>query len=224
MTIDEIYRITQFFYNKEQNGNIAPEQFNLVAPRAQISFINGRITPKYDAKGIKTGWQSDQTIRRELSNILKLNESITVSGGIAVPPGEYIDWDSLTTNGGILIQEATPDEIAIMNRSVIAPPTATFPKFVVSEAGFHIYPTSLTPIKLNYLRQPETPIWNYTMVSGKPIYAATGGVVGAGNSVDFELADITHLEIIMIILQFFGVNLSLAELTQYAMIKEKEGV
>lgn len=224
MTIDKVYSIVQFFYNKKQNGNITPEDFNLIAPRAQISFINGRITPKYDAKGNKTGWQADQSIRRELSNILKLNESIVVSGGIAAFPGEYIDWDSITTNGGILIQEATPDEIAIMNQSVITPPTAGFPKFVVSEEGFHIYPTSLTPIKLSYLRQPETPIWNYTVVSGQPVYAATGGVIGAGNSVDFELADITHLEIIMIILQFFGVNLSLGELTQFAMIKEKEGV
>lgn len=224
MTIGEVYRITQFFYNKSQNGNITPEQFNLIAPRAQISFINGRITPKFDAKGNKTGWQADQSIRRELSNILKLNESIAVSSGVAAFPGEYIDWDSLTTNGGILITEATPDEIAIMNQSVIAPPTAQFPKFVVSQEGFHIYPDSLTPIKLNYLRQPETPIWNYTIVSGQPVYAATGGVLGAGNSVDFELADITHNEIILLILESFGIHLSLPELTQYAMVKQKEGV
>ncbi len=224
MTINSVFETCSFFFNKSQNGNITPADFNLRAPRAQISFINGRITPGFDAKGNKIGWQSDQSIRRELSNILKLNESIAVSSGIAPYPDEFIDWDSITTNGGILITEATPDEIAIMNQSVIAPPTAGFPKFVVSELGFHIYPTSLTPIKLSYLRQPETPVWNYTEVNGQPVYTASGGVVGDGNSVDFELADITHNEIILLILESFGIHLSLPELTQYAMIKGKEGV
>ena len=40
MSIDQAYQFVQFVYNKSQNGNITPGQFNVLAPTAQISIIN----------------------------------------------------------------------------------------------------------------------------------------------------------------------------------------
>lgn len=217
MTIDEAYRLVQFIFNKEQNGNITPSQFNLIAERGQIAFINSRLSKEYDPKGNLHGWQSDQIVRRELSSILKLNETTGVAAGIAAYPDDYIDYDSMTTSDGYLITEATPDEIAILNKSLIDPPILTDAKFVQGQDGLHIYPDSITSIELNYVRTPEPPVWGYSVMSGIPVYAA-------GSSQDFELPDITHLEILMFALQFIGINLSLPEVTQYAMNKEQEGI
>jgi len=56
-----------------------------------------------------------------------------------------------------------------------------------------------------------------------PVYAATGGVIGDGISHDWELQELTHLRIVMKIAQYFGINLDMATLTQYAMAAEAQG-
>lgn len=219
MTIDEIYRLCQFIVNKEQNGNFAPGDFNLLSPRAQLSFINSRITPKVDQKtGKVRGWQTDQTIRRELSPILKPLVTTAVSSGIASKPNDYLDFDVLQTTSGKIIHEVTFDELAVLSQSLIKPPTTDYPKFAQSQSGFHIEPNTITSIKLTYLREPANPYWDYNIVSGAPVYNS------GGSTVQFELPSITHNEIVVLILQPVGINLSVDDVTKYAMIKQQEGI
>ena len=224
MTINEIYRLIQFYYNKDQSGNITPEQFNLITPRAQMSFIHNLITPKYDERGEKKGWQSDQSIRKDLRTIIKPKHSITPAAGIAAYPGDYIDFDTMTTNGGYVMNEVTMDEADILNKSLIKPPTATSAKFAQSQDGLHIFPNTLTPVLLTYIRKPVDPVWNYTFSDGIAVYAATGGVLSSGNSVELELPEPTHHRIVMILAQMVGINLTLPDIVQFGMIKEKEGI
>lgn len=63
--------------------------------------------------------------------------------------------------------------------STIDPPTASTPIYVELSDSLVLYPTINYPTYLTYYRYPTTPIWNYTVVGGSPVYTSVG-------SVDFE--------------------------------------
>lgn len=224
MTIDESYRFVNYVVNKEQQGEITADQFNLLAPIAQLSVINTRLQPKYDDKGtLIKGFGVTDKLREDFRPILKNPQTIVVSTGIAAYPADYLYMDAMTTAAGRIITEATPDEIAVLNHSQIKFPSATYPKYVIEQNGFNIYPTSITSIKLAYLRKPLTPIRNYTLANDRSVYAVTGGVIGGGASQDFELDVLVHLEICANILSAVGLNLSLDKVVGYAEAMKQMG-
>lgn len=218
MTIDQAYQFVQFVANKKQSGNITPTQFNLLAPIMQMSLINDRLgnVKKYAGdKSAPYGFNMNQKIREELRPLMVAPTTTAVSSGVAAFPADYLYCDTITA-GGILVQEVSEDQIAELNNSLIRPPTTQYPKFVLHANGINVYPTSITSIKLSYVKKPTDPIWNYTTSNDVAVYAATGGEVGDGNSVDFSTGVTTHLEICFMILSALGVNLSALELAQYA--------
>ncbi len=228
MTIDQAFQTARLIYNKSAGGgNLSPAQFNLAAHVYQISILNDLLGNEQQYQpGMpvpKTGFSINQKNREELRPITKAFQTLTVTAGLAAYPSDYIYYDTMTTVAGLLIPEATPDEVAILNQSQIKPPSAQYPKFSLFEDGIRIYPNSLPQIKLSYVRQPVTPVWNYTLVNNEPVYAATGGIIGDGNSHNWELSELVHLRILMRVLQAFGLNLSLADVTQYAMTAEAQG-
>src|SRR5882672_7446021 len=203
MSIAAAYDIVRFLYNKAQNGYITPAQFNNLAPIMQMSLINDRIgnvkkymphdpTPPY-------GFALNQKTREEIRPLLVPPTTTPVTAGVATIPDGYLYYDTIAVNGK-QAQEATEDEILELNNSLIKPPSLMFPKFVLHSNGINVYPTSVTSISLSWLRRPITPIWNYTEVNDEPVYAATGGIIGDGDSHDFETAETTHLEICYLIL------------------------
>lgn len=216
MTINEAFEFCNFVINKEQQGSFTADQFNLLAPLAQLSVINNRLQAKYNEKGMLVkGMGVNDKIREEFRPILKNPQTTTVTAGVASYPGDYLYMDAMTTTGGRIITEATPDEIPYLNNSQIKAPSATYPKYVIHQDGFNIYPTSITSIKLAYLRKPVTPFRNYTTTNDRSVYNASG-------SQDFELEVLTHLEICMNILSSVGVNLSLDKVVAYAeLLKEQ---
>jgi len=219
MNINEAIKLVRFILNKDQNGNIKGDDFNLMAPIAQLSVLNDRIgnIKKYQISNPPPyGFSVSQKAREELMPLMTPPTTTAVTAGIAAYPGDYIYYNNLSTTGGKLIKEVTEDEIIELNNSVNTPPTVGFPKFVMHSDGFHIYPTSIASIKLSWLRKPETPIWAYTISNNEEMY-------DAGNSQDFELAETTHLEIVMQILQMSGVNLNMLQVTQYAQAMEAQG-
>ncbi len=227
MDIDQAYRLIQLLYNKEQGGNITPAQFNVAAEVCQISLVNDLLGNEAEYQpGMpipKTGFSINQKNREELRPIITPFSTIAVASGLAAYPADYLYYDTMTTTGGLLITEATPDEIAILNQSQIKPPSTSYPNFVLHSDGLRIYPTSITSMKLSYVRTPIVPVWNFTTVNNEPVYAATGGEIGDGDSHNFELSPLTHIRICMKIAQYFGVNLSMAQVTLYAMAAEAQG-
>jgi hypothetical protein len=220
MTIDEAIRLTRFVLNKDQNGYMTGDQFNLLAPIAQLSVLNNRIgnIRQYQVSHPvpANGFSNTQKSREDIMPLMVQPTTTAVSTGIAAYPTDYIYYNTLTSAAGKLIKEATEDEMVELNNSSIMPPSAMFPKFVMHADGFHIYPTSITSIKLSYIRKPETPIWAYTISNNEEVY-------DAGNSQDFELAETAHLEIVMLILQMAGVNINLLQVTQFAAAMEAQG-
>lgn len=221
MDINRAYIFVQFCANKSQNGNITPDQFNALAPVMQISVISDLIgnekeykphdpTPRY-------GYNINDKVRADLLEIMVSPTTTAVAAGIAPYPADLLYLDtSITTTNGVIMHEVTSDEVAILNNSQIKPPTVQYPFYVTYSDGIYVYPSSIASIKLSYVRKPIDPKWNYTIVNEVPVYSASG-------SQDFELNEMVHLRICSKILAAVGVNLSMADLTAYAVAMEASG-
>lgn len=221
MTINECYIFCQFIFNKYQNGYITPSQFNNLAPIMQMALINDRLgnVKKYRPHDPVPpyGYGLGQKAIEELRPLYELPAPIAVASGQATIPTDMLYLDSMSNHStGYIMQQASRDEIFILNKSVIKPPTANYPYFVPNDTYWDIFPTSLTFVRVKYVRRPATPVWGYNIVNDEPVY-------DAGTSQDFETSDMTHLEICWRILQAIGVSLSLLEITQYAEQSEIAG-
>lgn len=221
MTIDQAYQFIAYVSNKIQDGSIKPADFNMLAPIAQISVINDLLgnekqyrphdpTPAY-GYGIT---DKIRTLIRPL--IVKPTATAVAAGKIAYPAALlYLDA-AISTTDGYPITEASSDEIAVLNVSLIKPPSSRFPKYVMYSDGLYIYPTSITNVSISYVRRPAVPVWAYTTVNEAPVYNSVG-------SQDFELSELVHMRICAKILQNVGINLSDERLSQYAMAMEASG-
>jgi len=159
-----------FVANKSQQGNITPAQFNMLAPIMQLSVINDMlgVEQKYQAHDPvpNVGFGITQKVREELRLLLVKPTTTAVTAGIAVYPPTALYLDAaITTSDGSILTEASSDEIAILNKSVIKPPTAAYPKFVCYNDGIYVYPSSIDSIKISYVKEPSDPVWNYTVVN-----------------------------------------------------------
>ncbi len=227
MSIDGAYNFLQLVFNKKQAGNITVSDFNNLANICQISMLNELLGNEQEYQpGMplpKTGYSLNQKNREELKALIKRSTALSAPLGLLPYPADYVYYDTLTTVGGILITQAAPDEVAILNQSQIKPPTAQYPRLTEYSDGIRITPATIVSVNMTYVRQPATPLWNYTIVNNEPVYAATGGVIGDGNSVDWELSELVHIRICMKMAAYFGVNLSLADVAAFAMAQETQG-
>lgn len=225
MTIDQAYRFVQYVANKSQNGNITPDDFNLLAPIAQMSLLNDRLgnVKKYKPHDPVPpyGFGISQKTKEELG-ILSTNTSLPLTSGSADLPSDLLYLDTVVTSfpGGKLMTEVDVDEYMRLKDSVIKPPTAQAPVFLRAERpggtfGIQVLP-SMASCYIFYIRRPATPLWNYAIVFGRPVYATTG-------SQDFELSETVHMEICMRILAAVGINLDQSSISAYAELQEQKG-
>lgn len=227
MTIDSAFRFVSYVANKEVSGVITPAQFNLLAPLAQLSFVNDRIAnvKKYRPHDPvpEYGWNITQKIKEELS-ALYTSQVVTLTSGVGPMPTNFLYLDVLLTPAGSppqrIIEEKNVDEFMILKASAIKPPTATYPIFyrVATNIVTNVVvaPTTFATCQMFYVRQPTDPVWGYDIVNDVPVYNSL-------TSQDFQTARETHLAVCQLILQNIGINLDMQQLEQYAQLEQQKG-
>jgi hypothetical protein len=222
MTINDVFVLCQTIFNKSQNGNITPNQFNNAAPICQISVINellgneqeyspGKPVPRY-------GFDLNQKIHELLQPIIQVASPALSNVGVAAYPTGCLYIDAIRDTNGSLIYPTEYDEAMILIKSLIRPPRTGHAIYYVFGNNIYVFPyiPFTNVININFIGTPTPPFWNYTETNNVPVYNPTG-------SQDFQLSPLAHLRICAKILQFFGLNLSVEEVTQYGMVLEREG-
>lgn len=158
-------------------GYLTPEEFNREIKQAQMDEI------------------SEQRLRYEMGTIssdnldsLKVSDNISVnSSGVMTRPSDYLFFDSAqyvtfySNSKGeqkqtlVPIEAITTNEEAERLSSELKTPSRYFPICVLRDATIQFHPQTLGNVKLNYLKIPADPFWNYVTTSGQPVYAPTGG-------------------------------------------------
>jgi len=221
MNIDQLYRFVNFVSNKEQRGNITPDNFNLLAKVAQIEFIStrmGNIQLINQGSVMPYGYKATRRIDEDLRPLVygPIQINIQQPSGLFAYPYGYIWPDAVHKNDFRAIRVIESDQYPFVKHSRITPPTDQYPICIFRGNYGFIDPYNIGSFQMSYLRYPADPFWNYTMVNDEAIYNPSG-------SVNLTVLEHTHLEIAMLILKHVGINLDATKITEYAMTQEQKG-
>ncbi len=210
-----MYQLMQYIIRKNQNGNLRPQDFNLIINTASVSYMDYLLGEfqKYVAgrpfAAVEFG--QNQDIRQRLSPFIPAPVNITINaGGYGAYPTDYLNSDAMVY--GIYKQRVKyiqQDRLFSHLNSYIDP-VATNPFYLIYKDGFQFYPTNLGSATLSYIKKPATMVWNFTPdIYNRPVYNPVG-------SVQPEWSELDQLEVVVRALNQVGVNLQLRDVEQYS--------
>lgn len=211
MNINEAYTFLNFISNKNQSGTVTPSQFNQMADRAQMEYFEKDY--KY--------WQDTQDVTDALDVFLKSYATGVPTNGRLAYPSDYLHVSSMRhyyafingTGKEVSVEEVTNAEYGERTQSEINVPTTRYPIYTDYATYMQFEPKNIGLITMDYFRQPTSPVWGFTLVSSRPVYDPT-------TSVDWELPNECHNELIFSMASYLGINLRETELAQYAEMQK----
>ena len=216
LSVDDMYSIEKDVLNKNQNGYFSPARFNRLNNQAQFDYMDyllGEFTKYQPGRPIPpVAWGMTARVRESLTPFILAPTTLSVNAttGAVVLPDDYEMWDAAywgdTMNRVKFIQQGRL--YSHLNSSIN--PITTNPVFMSVKDELIVYPNSIGSIKLSYIRTPAQINWAYTLDSnGRPVY-------DAANSTDPEWQRFDCIQVMVRALRIMGVNLSAAQVSQYA--------
>lgn len=235
MDINGVYNLVNFIASKDRKGLFDKDKFNLVCPAAFYEFNNKRYGNIKDllvtaSKSPRIAYSVNQKVLDDLK-IFQVTTDLTVDpSGQATYPTDYWhmtsarfnsftnsdDCDSPGSKGYKNIDLVDNDKASKILDSSIVKPTLEYPICTFYGTYIQFYPENIRRVRFEYLRKPLVPFWNSTVVNNRDIYNPTG-------SVDLEVPFDCHNEIVALICQMLGINISDKEVMQFGQLKEQQG-
>lgn len=215
MNIAEAVEFTQFWINKKSGAWYTIEEAVSVVDAGQMALYRD-LKPKY---------ATSQWVKDALSPFREVyNFTTAVSGNVIVPDTDYLDLLDiqiyfLISNRTVYapIKLINEDERATRLNSQIDPVTATSP--IGEQIGlrsFRLYPAAVFNGNVTYLRRPVKPVYGYNVISGRVIN------YDPNTSTQLEWRETEHIPLLLKGLQSLGINLSDAEVQNFAQIKSMQ--
>lgn len=206
ISVDEVYSTVKILANKS-GGSFTPNEFNKVAAIVSMDIFK---------KHRDRGYASSQSVSEALHHLITPDEALTLTSGIATTPTAKEQIISIKCATNVKIERVEFDRWDERLSSRLFLPTAAYPVYRELSATLEFNPTTITGVKISYLRKPATPVWGYTVVSGRPVYAV-------GSSTNFEWTEIDRDAIVNGILSYLGITIREPQLTQFAELQEQKG-
>ena len=215
MNIAEAVDFIQFWINKKTGAWYTVDEAISVVDAGQMSLYRD-LKPKY---------ATSQWVKDALSPFREVyNFTTAVSGNVIVPDTDYLDLLDIqiffqVSNRTVYapIKLVNEDERAKRLNSQIDPVTATSP--IGEQIGlrtFRLYPASIYNGNATYLRRPVKPVYGYTVISGRVI------IYDPNTSTQLEWRETEHIPLLLKGLQSLSINLSDAEIQNFAQIKTQD--
>ena len=209
-TIDECFKLLKYRATKSGfNGNISPDDFNLVFPRAEVRFFN-------------TKYKTYQVSQENTDSILMFKTdpvTITIGGdGKYTKPASFLHVVAIThvLNGKeVEITEWLDDRLGNKISSTYDAPNEEFPIYTEYKTYLQFRPITLGTAKLVSLQSITPSKWAYTVVNNRPVYDPV-------NSVQPRYDDTYVDEIIYLAGVDLGLNLRDQMVLQVNDVKAKE--
>ena len=183
MNINEIFLLVNYIAGKNQQGNITPDNFNLLVKASNAeyqSFLIGQVEQfQYNNPKSRVGLGNSELVLSALSPFIPSPVALTVNAttGIAPYPNDYIQriavYDSSMNKIRWVMQEKLP---AYLGSTI--DPIGTNPIYLLQKDGLQFYPFSIVSPKLSYIQTGATPYWGY--VASGSITALSGFSLGIG--------------------------------------------
>jgi hypothetical protein len=240
VSVDTVYQKVLSLANKEQRGYITPQEFNLMASKAQLEIFENYF------HDLKTGYhkkKNENPYADEVDNIFEKlqffkqedsNTSFTVDANSSVLnlavlisntnhdiyKLDTVSAHELDNDGSITnirnFTELNRTELIQAKRHPLASPTIDRPVFVREGSRIlRVYPPFdvNSIVSFSYWRKPVKPIWNYVVVNQEALY-------NYSTSVNFELHPSEEENLVTRILALSGISMKNMELAQAATVDE----
>jgi hypothetical protein len=226
--IDTVYQKVLALANKEQRGYITPQEFNLLADKAQLEIFESYFnldSRKLD-KNILDG--DDLDMLPEKIHIFYREESVSTSSQVLNLPTLLHKLRYIRLSGNMLT-ELSREEILYVENNPLTKATTTRQTFVRdvgvpstngSPTGLtvKIYPapTTSTSYTVGYWTHPEaTPSWGYVVVNGKALH-------NVNTTTNFELHESEEEMLVTRILELSGIIIEKPQLQQTAAVEKAQ--
>ena len=215
--IDRIYRTVLSILNKEQRGYITPTEFNEFAQQAQVEIFENYfydLGRAFNAHGVMMDMFSNipDHVMEKLRRFRVDSDPIMVNNGIVTLPDNLYRLAEVFSNNRI-VDMVSHKMISYVLLSPLTAPTITQPVYTRTGNRLNIYPTELTEVTLEYIRELETiPQWVGTTFQGQLI---------PGQHVDFELHPQEEYEIVAKILAYAGLSVRAQDIAAAGAGKEQ---
>ena len=234
INVDKVYKTLNTIINKENNGYVSPEEFNLIGNTVQLEIFRGYFEDENrdknkENRGLTNKGYSNLDFN-ERQRIDQFAEEATLSpnGNFYDLPDDlyFMEDDGLYTVLGetqepVVIEEVERFELGYLQAS-IASASETYPIYERFSDRVRVFPDSISKeIFLRYIRTPKMPKWTaFTLSDGNPVYNPA-----AIDHQDFELHESEFPNLVVRILSYFGINLRESEVVQIAeTLKDKNNV
>lgn len=229
MNINDVHRVILFILDKEQQGFVTHGEIDDMLDRAQMVLINQYFNnPRMPLAAQPQAYSENQRIHDSLSAFKEryiFTTADTVSGVLTLPV-DFMHLLSLYTtvfnatlarNVYSSIQILNEEELIERLESQVIPVGADDPIGIMNKQNkIQLFPETPKAGGCFYLRKPVKPVFGYTQ-SGRTV------TYSSGTSVQLEWRQSDIQNIIVIALQYLGINLSAQDVVQFAEVKSQQG-
>ena len=223
--IDSVYQKVLTMANKEQRGYITPQEFNLLADKAQLDIYSGYFHDIKTAHIKQTKNQSGipfdgiDMIEEKLHPFKTSTTFVQEAGDATFEWPNNIYSIDVLLQGGIEVTEMSKKEIAYTQNNPLTAATTNRMIYVRESqlmtnngiSTLYPTPTTNTTFELHYYKEPHAPNWGYVIINEKALYNSAA-------SVNFELHVSEEEAVVIRILELAGVVIRSPELAQAAMV------
>ena len=235
--INAVYQKVLALANKEQRGYITPQEFNLMADKAQLEIFENYFHDMKTAyhkpiKNLSTHSDEISILLEKLQN-LRIEDNTTYLAGAdaislmnlnALPEDIYrldtITLHDLDEDGEIIdtreFTELSREKLSYIQANPLTQPTNVRPVFVREGSNMirlHPTPAAESIITIYYWRRPTIPHWGFVVVNQKALYNGAANV-----TTHFELHPSEEENLVTRILELSGIIIEKPQLQQTGMI------
>lgn len=239
--INQIRNTVLAILNKNNNGYLTPEEFNLFAKQAQLEVFEGyfySLNNWITKRNIRRSHSGLADITRELEEVLDtftVRKTLThVAGGqFDLPDNWYtiLRLEVNNTSGLTEIERVSHSKISKLLMSNLTSPNTTYPAYVLGPEvsatppnpvanTVQVHPDSIqSNVDLVYVRYPVPPRWTYESIGpdGDPVFNDTNP-----NFQDFELPLSDAIDITIKICEYAGISIREKEVVQFEQVQEQQ--
>lgn len=219
MTLEVAYALLDFYVNKYQGGYYSPGEYDIIVDRAQ----NALFRSYYDI------YATSQRLVDALAPFKTELQftNVNTPGGLVSTPNNYLNLLGLFTSvvGADGIARWRPVEIVteknLVNRlnSQVVPVSVNDPIGVINfNWDIQLYPSLPAAGKVTYLKNPPSPVFVYTTISGRVI------VYDGPASTQLLWAEQDINSILIIALSYLGINIGEQDILQFAEQKNQQNL
>ena len=233
VSIDNVYQQVLAIANKEQRGYITPQEFNLLARKAQLDVFE----TYFHEIGIAEVQRSNDTEYSDKSEILreKIAPFEKWKVGMSAVSGNELTLPTSTTvhklgtvfyaagSFDVVVDPVDKKDLHYMERGGKTGPTDRRPVYVrKTDSIVKLFPASpsvtysVSNVTCNYVAKPADPKWTYVVVNDKALYNSA-----ASDKQDFELHASEESTLVNKILELAGIIIAKPGLAEVAIRNEQ---